>query len=132
MESALCNALLTLKPCRAGDDNQLSAVQGWSPVKTGQRLSAVAASACSLAPAAGVSLSSPVAADVNIDLSAALSGHSPEALSEYATCLGSPMTCVGTPLQSDAGTWLVGELSPLEGMLSFDNPSFDQDSGLDA
>ena len=70
--------------------------------------------------------------DVNIGPSAALASHSPDALSGYATCVDSPLTCVGTPLKSDAGTWLTGELSPLDGMLSFDNPSFDLSNGLDA
>ncbi len=127
--------LLTFAVCLAGSSDQLSAVRGWSPDKAGHRLSSVAANtslAPCLVPAAGVSLSSAVAADVNVGMSVAFSGHSPDAISEYATCLGSPLTCVGTPLQSDAGTWLTDELSPLEGMLSFDNPSFDQDSGLDA
>jgi len=132
----LCaDAVSTAASCRAGDSDRILAGLSQSPVKAGQQLSAIAdrsTGALSIAPAANVPMGSPLAPGAGVGLTAVLASHSPDALSEYATCLGSPLTCVGTPLQSDAGTWLTGELSPLEGMLSFDNPSFDLRSGLDA
>ena len=124
--------VLTATSCRAGDSLLVS--RGWSPVKAGQRPPGVARSAPlaqSLAPEAGEPLGNGLAPDESVGLSAALPSHSPDVLSEYATCVGSPLTCVGTPLHSEAGTWLTGTLSPLEGMQSFDNPWFDLGSGLD-
>ena len=55
------------------------------------------------------------------------------ALSTYASCIATPLGRAGTPLDSDAGSWLTaGPASPLEAMLSFDNPSFEQEFRLDA
>ena len=112
----------------------MSAIRSSSPDKAALRLSAAAhglAPPSHRTPAPGFSALNTSAPTRRLRLPAALAADSP-ASSDYATCVDSPLTCVttATPLQPDPDAWSSAQLSPLEGMLSFDNPSFDHDSEL--